>query len=301
MPEAEIHVRPATSRDFEAIERVAVANDEPTTAPGWPGWLYLEHLLATATVLVAERDGALLGYGGAAVVGGRRPAAHVTDLFVDPAAHGRGVGGQLLRGLVAAVPVPDWTTCSSSEPRALTLYVRAGMRPIWPVMYLDGPVTSPPGGPAGARSVVMAPDEAAGLELGWSGRDFVTQYRHWAARPGGSAFRVEVGGRVAAVGAAREGRMGPARVLDHLAISPSADPGATLVAALATDAVRGRYADADTDPDPAIRLKLALAGPSPAVPQLLGLGFRITDHDTFCATDPALVDTARIVPDPSFG
>jgi hypothetical protein len=50
-----------------------------------------------------------------------------------------------------------------------------------------------------------------------------------------------------------------------------------------------------------LRVTLALAGPSPALPALLGLGVRVTDHDTFCTTDPDLVDPVRIVPDPSFG
>jgi len=176
MPEPEIHVRPATAGDFEAIERIAAANEEPTTAPLWPGWLYLDHLLGEATVLVAERGGTIVGYAGAAVVGGRRPAAHVTDLFVDPAAHGAGAGGRLLRGLLSAVDVPAWTTSSSSDPRALTLYVRAGMRPLWPILYLDAPLAlSGLDGASGGRSAssrLVAPAEASELELEWSGRDF---------------------------------------------------------------------------------------------------------------------------------
>jgi GNAT superfamily N-acetyltransferase len=304
MPDAQITIRPAGPSDFESIEGIAAANGEATTTPGWPGWLYLEHVLANGTLLVAERDGTLLGYAGAAIVGGRRPAAHVTDLFVDPRAHGGGTGGRLLRALMATVPVDAWTTCSSSDPRAQTLYVRAGMRPLWPVMYLEGPLHADelgaePGAPSGARSVALAADEAADLELRWSGRDFGAHYRHWAGRPGGGAFRVEVGGAAVAVGAARNGRLGPGRVLDHLAVAPETDPGPALLASLSTTAVRGGSVDAA--PDAAPSLRLALAGPNPVLPHLVALGFRITDHDTFCATDPRLVDPARIVLDPSFG
>ena len=57
----------------------------------------------------------------------------------------------------------------------------------------------------------------------------------------------------------------------------------------------------DPEPEPAARLTFAVPGPSPAVALLLSLGCRITDHDTFCATDPDLVEPARLVPDPSFG
>lgn len=303
MPDPEIRVRPAKPADFEAIERIATANEEPTTAPLWPGWLYLDHLLADATLLVAERDGAILGYAGAAVVGGRRPAAHVTDLFVDPAAHGQGAGKRLLRSLFLAVDVPAWTTSSSSDPRALTLYVRAGMQPLWPILYLDAPLDLPVPDTTGdwwpgrARSRRVEPAAASAVELEWSGRDFSARYRHWASRPGGVAFTVEVDRRLVAVGAVRDGRMGPGRVLDHLAIAPGVDPAGALHATLATDAVRepGRLTD------PGLRLRLALAGPSPGLPSLLALGVRVTDHDTFCATDRDLVDPARIVPDPSFG
>jgi hypothetical protein len=177
------------------------------------------------------------------------------------------------------------------------------MQPRWPILYLDAPLNLPVPDTAGdwwprrARSRDVDPGAASALELEWSGRDFAVHYRHWAARPGGVAFMVEADGRPVAVGAVRDGRMGPGRVLDHLAIAPDADPTPALVAALGSTAVRGTSAD----PDAAARLTFAVPGPSPAVALLLSLGCRITDHDTFCATHPDLVEPARLVPDPSFG
>jgi len=52
-----IRVRPATPADLEAIERIAAANKEPTLAPLWPGYLYLDHLLAERTWLAAKALG----------------------------------------------------------------------------------------------------------------------------------------------------------------------------------------------------------------------------------------------------
>jgi ribosomal protein S18 acetylase RimI-like enzyme len=155
MDEPDLRVRRATRADFEAIERIAAANGEPTLAPRWPGYTYLDHLLAQATLLAAERDGTIVGYGGAAIVGGRQRAAHVTDLFVDPAAQGRGAGKHLLRGLLRATDVAAWTTSSSSDPRALTLYIRAGMQPLWPILLPGG--SAEPARARDGRGLVATP------------------------------------------------------------------------------------------------------------------------------------------------
>src|SRR5262245_56541750 len=63
MPDAPLTVRPATPADFEAIERIAVANEEPTVSVGWPGYFYLGHLHYAAPLRVAEAGGAILGFG----------------------------------------------------------------------------------------------------------------------------------------------------------------------------------------------------------------------------------------------
>jgi GNAT superfamily N-acetyltransferase len=278
-----IRVRAARPADRTAIERVAAANDEPTTAPSWPGFLYLDHLLAEATLLVAETDGTVVGFAGAALAGGRRPAAHITDLFVDPARHGQGVGGQLIAALRAACGVDDWTTCSSSDRRAQALYLRSGLRAWWPVVYLLGVAAGEAREPDGLLR--LTPAAAAALELSWSGRDFTTHYGHWAGRPGGFCFRTAAG----LVGVLRAGRTGPGHVLDHAAIAPDADP---------VEAVLDATARLGT---PGLPLRLSLPGPSPALPRLLERGFRIDDADTFCATDSGLVDPTRVVIDPSLG
>lgn len=292
MTKLETRIRPAGPGDLAAIEAIAAANEESTLGPRWPGYLYLEQLLHDATLLVAEREGRIVGFGGAATVGGRRPAAHVTDLFVDPAFHGRGVGGPLLRALREVVAVPDWTTCSSDDPRARSLYLRAGMRACWPVVYLRGPA------PVERRSTATiatpaAPAEASAIEHSWTGRHFGRAWDDWAARAGGVAFRLEVDRRVVAVGVARDERDGPGRVLEHLAVAPTASPASTLVAALATEIVAGG------GPDPIV--KLAVPGPASAIPVLLERGFRIVDADTWCASRPDLVDPDRVVIDPSRG
>ena len=62
--------------------------------------------------------------------------AHLADMFVARDRLGQGIGRRLLE---AALP-PDGVriTFASHDPRALPLYVRAGLRPLAPLLYLQG-------------------------------------------------------------------------------------------------------------------------------------------------------------------
>jgi hypothetical protein len=42
----------------------------------------------------------------------------------------------------------------------------------------------------------------------------------------------------------------------------------------------------------------AIQGPSPALRPLLDLGFRIADRDQYMASEPGLIDPARLIPNP---
>ena len=42
----------------------------------------------------------------------------------------------------------------------------------------------------------------------------------------------------------------------------------------------------------------AVMGPSPVLRALLDLGFQVTDRDQYMASEPGLVDPARLVPNP---
>ena len=109
----DVLVRPAGADDLEAIARISLANDEPVADPDRPGSRYLEHLLGHARLLVAETDAGVVGFAGAIDT---PPGWFLTDLFVDPAAQGHGIGRALL-----AEALPDdgpRLTFSSSDPRA---------------------------------------------------------------------------------------------------------------------------------------------------------------------------------------
>ena len=274
-------VRPAGAGDLDAIARISVANDEPVADPDRPGSRYLEHLLGHARLVVAESEAGVVGFGGAIDT----PTGwFLTDLFVDTDAQGRGIG----RALLAEV-LPDSgprLTFSSSDPRALPLYVRAGLAPWWPLLYLRPPDAGPP-----ERTLrppleetwsveTLGPVDAATEERRLTGHDRSRDWAFWAAGPVRFPFRVIQRDRPVAVGLAAGARLG------RLAIGPEGDPAAAVLAALTL--LPGGPADG-----------LAIPGPHPATRALLDLGWQIEGSDTYMASGPDLLDPTRLLPDPS--
>jgi GNAT superfamily N-acetyltransferase len=280
-------VRPADPDDRPAIAAILASNDEPVDWPGIPGWPYLDHLIEHGRTVVAEWGGVIAGFAAAIDVGG---SSHVSDLFVEPARHGGGLGRALLTRLRDGADDRPWTTFSSADPRALSLYVQAGMRPWWPNLYLvrladAGPVH---GDLPGRR---VAPLDAHAAELTLTGIDRSSEYRHWERLPGATGVIVDdPSGRPIAAGVGTAMRRADGAWLKHLAIDGAAGDGIAAAAVLAAlAALPGGH-----------HLGLSIPGPHPAVPTLLAAGYRIFDRDTYCATDPALIDPTRAVPDSSF-
>jgi GNAT superfamily N-acetyltransferase len=91
--------------------------EDLTIDPGWCDGVRL---------VVAERDGVLLGY---ARVAGAAPVGELAGLFVDPGAIGSGVGGVLLRRAVEiAAGLGMHTLELDSDPHAEAFYLHAGAR-----------------------------------------------------------------------------------------------------------------------------------------------------------------------------
>lgn len=291
--------RAATVADIPAIARVAAACDEPIETPGIPGSPYAEHLLDRGTVVVAEsEDGVVVGYASGVTIGIWR---HVTDLFVHPGARDRGVGSALLAAVLDGAEAA--TGFCSQDPRALPLYVRAGMQALWPNLYLEGRPGRLPDPELEVR--LVTPDEAAAAEMDATGRDRGRDHEYWGTRRGATPFIVVDGTAILGAGAAVHRRGRPGRWLPHLAIAPGVDASAVALAALhatapggviGPPAEPGRPAGRDSAQPPT---SVCVPGAHPALPALLRFGFRIVDRDTFMATDPGLVDPARILPDPS--
>lgn len=280
-------VRPAVAADAPAMAAILVANNEAMDWPDLPqlGCPYLDHLVRRSRAVVAETNGAIVGFGASVAVRTER-IRFLTDLFIEPGFQSRGNGGALLDAALAGSD--HRMTFSSGDPRALALYIRAGMRPWWPLLYLEVPAARSSRDDAGLEVGPADVAETSEWSRAWTGVDRSVDFAHYGSLPDARGFVIRDAGAVAAVGwARRERRRSDGRWLDHASLAPDADPvriGLTLIRAAASGG----------------RLMAPVTGPHPVVAPLLEGGARIRGRDQFCATDPSLVDPVRLFPNPGF-
>ena len=195
-------VRPADAGDVPALAAILAANDEPMDWPDLPGlgWPYLEHLVRRARTAVTVLDDIVVGFGGSVPVG-RDDVRFVTDLFVDPLRQSRGAGRALLSSVLEGAA--GRMTFSSSDERALGLYIRAGMRPWWPLLYVEIAAAALDDASPGLETVAASVEETARISHAWTGIDPTADFEHYASLPEASGFLVRDAASVAAVGWAR--------------------------------------------------------------------------------------------------
>lgn len=277
-------MRDATAADLGEVRRLAalVGQDHE-----WAGGdeHYLAHLLAHGRLVVADGEGALLGYAATRRLETREgTVSMLADLFVAPDSRGRGVGRALLSELWG--DRAPRMTFSSTHPGALPLYTGLGLSAWWPLLYLVGD----PAGlrmPDGCTVQTTGVDQAARLERRWTGVVRDADYVAWLARPDGAALVVRRDGQPIAVGAAG----GAEPTLEHLRLAPGLDDHTASAAVRA--ALAGSWEEG--------RVRAYLPAPHPAVPALLDAGWRVEEYDVFMATHGGLLDPTRDVPSPALG
>lgn len=237
---------------------------------GWP---------ASRDFLDAERAFGTLVLAPAAGFGGtlRRGAiTHLGDLFVLPEQQSSGVGRLLLAELLGG-DGPK-VTFASSDPRAMGLYIRYGLRPWCPLLYLTGPTTGLYGPPVREARV----DDLAQLDASAGGGDRAATLAWYAAVPGAVPYRTDGGYAFARV-CGGEVVIGPAG---------GATPSDCAQAVLGTLSRTG-----------AAVARIAVPGVHPLVSPLIEAGWRISDMDTLMADDAALalIRLDRYIPHPDLG
>lgn len=274
-------IRAATMDDIRAIRSIMAAhgNDGPIATADVVG-PYVAHLIRHHRVLVSTSGRDVVAFGAIVDAG---VTVHLADLFVRPDRLGRGIGRPLLAALFG--DATRRTTFASSDPRALPLYVRAGMAPLWVSLYLEGAAGVLPPEPAGIETQASEPAALAALELAWTGVDRSLDHAFWGSQAEADSFVVAGHGNPVAVGHARTRQAVPVRLIDRLLVRPGVDPVAPTLAALRR-AARGGSVEA------------FVQGPSPVLRALLDLGFVILDRDQYMASEPGLVDPGRLIPNP---
>ncbi|MEZ0075171.1 GNAT family N-acetyltransferase [Planotetraspora sp. GP83] len=277
--------RAALDADMPAVRAVASHFDLLGKWPGTPDFLDAERTFGD---LLVGSDGhaGVVGYGGTLR---RGSVTHLGDLFVLPEHQSSGIGRMLLDELLPhGAPL---VTFASADPRAMALYVRRGMRPRCPLLYLTGSPRSldrpvaygEQAERAGARPAGKAgkAGEAGKLDAEVSGGDRSATLAWYAGLPGvtcgviggGYAFARLAGGELV---------VGPAG-----GVTPPDCVAAVLGACAA-------HPEVDV-------VRMAVPGAHPLLPALLAAGWRITDMDTFMTSDDSLVRLDRYVPHPDLG
>src|SRR3954465_13006713 len=115
-------IRRATAADLPALYDIWYASEvgDDLHPPPRGMWPWLAHELATGEQLLAERDGAGIGF--AATIT-RSSITFLADCFVRAEAQSSGVGRRLLGRLLPGDGQPCCTV-SSHDPRAQALYIR---------------------------------------------------------------------------------------------------------------------------------------------------------------------------------
>jgi GNAT superfamily N-acetyltransferase len=281
MPAAGAAIRPATVDDIPAIRAILAShgNDGPIVFGDVVG-PYLQHLIARGRTLVSIVEDDVAGFA-AAVDTGR--GWHLADLFVRVERLGQGIGRPLLDAVFDGAA--ERSTFASDDPRALPLYIRAGMVPLWPSIYLEGASETLEQAAAGLSTESASAERVAQLEREWTGQDRRDDHAFWASQIDADSFVVVDAGDVAAAGYGRARQASAVRVVDRLVVHPDVDPVAPTLAAIHRAGQGGP-------------VFACIQGPSPALRPLLELGFRIADRDTYLASRADLIDPTRLIPNP---
>jgi len=271
-------IRPAVEAELQAVFEVFYQNellDNPQLP--LPGDVppYLSHVLHTGTLYVAEENGRILGFAGAITRGN---ISFLTDLFVLPSSQSGKLGKTLLQ---TVLPQDNLIHCtlSSGDPRALALYIRAGMRPWGPhfALQLDKPTHTWPL----ARDIeIIEADASDPALLDWDaracGRPRPEDLQFWVREERAVPIRFRRRGQIVSYGYARFGAEAHSNsqscTLGPLGADTPEDATACVLAAIYWAMQR------------AVKIYIDVPGPHPCLTTLLERGFHIVSFDTFVST-----------------
>jgi hypothetical protein len=282
-----IGIRAAQESDLAAAYDVwyrtdVLTEDMTLPPPKGPVPAYLRHVLDTGTLVVAERNGDIVGFAGAVTRGN---VVFLTDLFVDPLHQSGSLGKTLLGTTLPGGDSLVHCTLSSSDPRAQSLYIRAGMVPDWPYFGLRlDESTSYVRGQA-QRDVevteALASDipELVRVDAEQSGRYRPEDHTFWIQQERAVPLWFRREGHMIGYGYIRLG----AGTIWH----PRACAIGPVGAATTGEATACVLAAVEWAAERAPVIRIGVPGPHGSLALLLKRGFRITYVDTFVSGAPA--------------
>lgn len=306
-------IRPATVADLEQVHDIwyrAEVEDFPHPPSRGDVPAIFCHELDTGQMYVAEAAGRILGY--TALIT-RGPVAYLAELYVRDDAQSSGLGHALLTHALPSVRSSGFSrdatvrsngvsrtavcTLSSDDPRALALYIRAGMTPRWPHFLLYAASNRLHPLPAAAVDVVAARPGDPGL-VRWDaqigGRHRPEDHAYWLGGAEASPLWFIRDGEPVGYGYAQR------RCHEVALWHPEALALGPIGARTAADALECVLAAVTWAAERAPALSLGLPAAHHALPALLAAGFHITYVETFVSTiDPSLFDPACYLPSSS--
>ncbi len=273
-----VNFRPAHEHDLRSMYEVFYQNEvldslNPPAMGDTPA--YLQHILQKGTMYVAEQDGEVQAFAGAIT---RGTVTFLTDLFVRPTQQSNNLGRTLLR---AVLPQSTLIHCteSSSDPRALALYIREGMHPQWPLFALR--LQKPARKIASIHEVEIVEANANDPELiRWdaqiSGRLRPSDHQFWVQQQRAIPLWFRRHKQIIGYGYVQVGAgtlwYPEACTLGPIGVSNPEDAAPCVLAT-----VHFAVQKADV-------IRIDVPGPHPALAALLERGFHITDVDTFMSS-----------------
>ncbi len=296
-----INIRPATAADLDEVYEIwyqAEIQGVPDPPPRGGRPPIFQHEIETGEMYVAEARGRILGYSASVR---RGQSVYLSELYVRDGAQSSGIGKALLsQVLPPGCRTPSQNkqpgtevrgasfrgglnccTLSSSDPRALGLYIRAGMQPRWPHFLLYAATDHLAELPTG--DVAVAPAEPDDPELvRWDadagGRHRPQDHAYWIAGSEATPLWLVRGGETVGYGYVQ--RRNHEIALWHPQALSLGPIGARRAAA-ALDCTCAVVAWAAAR---APALALGVPAGHPCLPVLLDAGFRITYVETFVST-----------------
>jgi GNAT superfamily N-acetyltransferase len=270
--------RPAQETDLAQAYDVYYQNEilntpDPPARGDTPS--VLRHILRTGTMYVVEQNGHILAFASAIT---RGHITFLTDMFVRPDHQSSRLGKTLLQHVM---PPNEHIRCtmSSTDLRALALYVRSGMQPQWPNirLLLNGPMR----GNLPATDIDIIEGQTDDPEfVRWdaqiSGRSRPIDHAFWIQEERAVPLWFQRQGDTIGYGYVRLGSgtfwYPQACMLGPIGTKKPEDASACVLAAVG-------WAREQTE---VIRMKVP--GPHPGLISLLNLGFQITYVETFVST-----------------